>query len=142
MSKIVITGAKGMLGRELCNVLSKNNEVTGIDCVSAEDQSSRSVYMLTIDITQPEAIIQAICSLSPNMVIHTAAYKDVDGCERDPQKAHFVNGYGTKNVAEAAQKCGASFLYISTDYIFDGKKTSPYNEDDIPSPINIYGNQS
>lgn len=138
MSKIVITGAKGMLGTELCRVLSANNEILGIGCTPAV-LSPSSIQVLAADITQPDVITQAICDFHPDIVIHAAAYTDVDGCELNPDKAYLVNGIGTKNVAIACKKCGAKLVYISTDYVFDGEKTSPYNEDDVPNPINVYG---
>jgi len=135
-SKIIITGARGMLGMELCKMLSANNEILGIGRTSA---ILSSIQVVAADIIQPKVITQAICDFSPDIVIHAAAYTDVDGCELNPDKAHLVNGVGTKNVAIACQKCCAKLVYMSTDYVFDGEKTSPYNEDDVPNPINIYG---
>ena len=124
--KILITGAKGMLGSDLSNVLSPDYEVEGIDIEEA-------------DITDKDKIIKLILQPKPDMVMHTAAYTDVDGCEINQKLAFLVNGKGTENVALAAKKLKIPLLYISTDYVFNGEKKSPYIESDTPDPINVYG---
>lgn len=91
-----------------------------------------------LDITLTKSI-QSIVNLNPSLVIHLAAYTDVDGCELNPKRACKVNSIGTKNVCLACQELRVPILYISTDYIFDGKKPTPYLEWDSPNPINIYG---
>src|SRR5207249_9437480 len=80
-----------------------------------------------------------IASIHPNLVVHTAGYADVDRCERDPDTAFEVNAKGTRRVAEGAAKANARLIYISTDYVFDGKKTEPYTERDPVNPLNVYG---
>ena len=73
------------------------------------------------------------------MVIHAAAFTNVDGCESDPDTAYRANGLGTRNVAVAADEAGAAVAYVSTDYVFDGSQDDPYTEFDRPNPINVYG---
>src|SRR5437879_8023465 len=80
-----------------------------------------------------------IAAQRPALVIHTAGYTDVDGCERDPEIAFAVNAQGTRRVTEGAVKANARLIYISTDYVFDGKKTEPYTERDPVNPLNVYG---
>lgn len=123
--RIVVTGAKGMLGSDLVEVLAEGHQVIGVDI---ED----------FDLSEVQAI-DSLISFRPDLIIHTAAYTDVDGCELDPQKAYRVNALGTRHVAEACKVLDIPMVYISTDYIFDGKKREPYTESDAPNPINIYG---
>ncbi|MCK4352578.1 dTDP-4-dehydrorhamnose reductase [candidate division WOR-3 bacterium] len=91
-----------------------------------------------LDITSSDSV-QKFVDLKPDLIIHLAAYTDVDACELNPHKAKQINSLGTKNVALACQKLDIPILYISTDYIFDGTKPAPYVEWDTPNPINIYG---
>jgi dTDP-4-dehydrorhamnose reductase len=123
--KILVTGAKGMLGVDLCARLGREHEVIGWD-------------IKELDITDT-AGVRAICALQPELIAHCAAFTDVDGCERDPEKAYKVNTLGTWNVALAAQQCNAALLYLSTDFVFDGEKGEPYDEFDRPHPIGVYG---
>src|SRR5437867_2695492 len=122
--RILVTGAKGQLGQELQRVL------TGEDVIAAD----RPDY----ELTDPK-LGDEIASTRPNLVIHTAGYTDVDGCERDPEIAFAVNAQGTRRVAEGAAEANARLIYISTDYVFDGKKTEPYTERDPVNPLNVYG---
>jgi dTDP-4-dehydrorhamnose reductase len=126
---LLVVGAKGMLGRDLVGVLRSSfpdDEVVGWDIEE-------------IDIQKEEESVFKIEKLRPNIVIHVAAYTDVDGCERDEEKAFAVNAEGTKYVALAALRCRAKLIYLSTDYIFDGNKREPYVESDLPHPLNVYG---
>ena len=126
---ILVIGAKGMLGRDLMGVLYSslpNDEVIGWDIEE-------------IDIQKEEETAFKIEKLRPDMVIHIAAYTDVDGCELDEEKAFAVNAEGTKHVALAASRCRAKVVYLSTDYVFDGNKREPYLESDPPHPMNVYG---
>src|SRR5881296_391144 len=122
--RIIVTGADGQLGRELQRALS------GEDLILA----TRPDY----ELTDPK-LGDKIASTRPNLVIHTAGYTDVDGCERDPDTAFQVNAQGTRRVAEGAAKANARLIYISTDFVFDGKKTEPYTERDPVNPLNVYG---
>ena len=122
-------GAKGMLGRDLMGVLQAslpNDEIIGWDIEE-------------IDIQKEEDTVFKIEKLRPDIVVHIAAYTDVDGCELDEEKAFAVNAEGTKHVALAASRCRAKMVYLSTDYVFDGNKREPYLESDSPHPLNVYG---
>jgi dTDP-4-dehydrorhamnose reductase len=128
MGKMLVIGAKGMLGRDLVDVLrsSRHLEVLGWDI----DE---------IDIRNRDETIARIERLGPEIVINLAAYTDVDGCESDEERAFAVNAEGAKHVALGASRCRAKVIYLSTDYVFDGKKGRPYQEEDPPRPINVYG---
>lgn len=115
-----------MLGQDLVPLLSPRHKVTAIGRAEA-------------DITGASRISQAIKHAKPDVVIHTAAYTAVDDCERNADLAFRVNAAGTRNVAAACRGSGAAMVYISTDYVFDGKKTTPYSETDGTNPINVYG---
>ena len=115
-----------MLGHDLLEVFADGYEVIGLDIEN-------------IDITRQGATRSAIKEIAPDVVINAAGYTDVDGCEKKMNKAFSVNGRGAKNVAKSCLDCGAKLIYISTDYIFDGTKGSPYREDDAPNPLSIYG---
>ena len=128
MARILITGARGMLGSALVRSLKGKDQGECIPC-GRED----------LDVTDREGTKSVIVNLAPDVVIHAVAFTDVDGCELDEKKAMAVNAEGTKTVAEACREVGARLLYISTDYVFDGEKGSPYNEGDPPNPINTYG---
>jgi dTDP-4-dehydrorhamnose reductase len=122
--RVAITGAGGQLGRELCRTLI-GHDVIPLDLPS-------------FDVTQPSCG-RLILDAAPEVVIHAGAYTDVDGAEREPDRAMAVNADGTALVALAAKQAGARLLYLSTDYVFDGRKTSPYEEMDMPAPLNHYG---
>lgn len=92
-----------------------------------------------LDITNKSAVINLIMLERPVVVIHAAAYTDVDGCESNPGQAMAVNADGTENIATACRKVGAHLIYYSTDYVFDGAKGAPYVEEDTPNPQTIYG---
>lgn len=124
--KILITGSSGQLGSDLVRVLSDTNEVLAF---SHPD----------LDVTDFDKTKDTIVRLSPDILIHTAAYTDVDGCELDPNRAYKVNALGTQNVALGCQKVGAQMVYISTDYVFDGKRRESYTEFDEPNPLSVYG---
>jgi dTDP-4-dehydrorhamnose reductase len=126
---ILVIGAKGMLGRDLMGILHSSlpdDEVIGWDIEE-------------IDIQKGEETVTKIENLRPEIVVHIAAYTDVDGCESNEEKAFAVNAEGTKHVAMAASGCRAKVVYLSTDYVFDGNKREPYLESDSPHPLNIYG---
>ena len=122
--RILITGANGQLGSVLCKVF-------GYECVIPKD-------LPDFDLTHP-SVEEEIVGSAPDLIIHAGAYTDVDGAEREPDLALAVNADGTKQIARAAVRLGARLIYISTDYVFDGKQRSPYREDDSPCPINRYG---
>ncbi len=139
--RILVTGACGMLGRDLVEVLSKKHKVVGLDVKSPKSkvQSPKSVKFVEADIANKEEIIEAICDVKPEVVIHAAAYTDVDGCEKNKDLAYKVNSTGTQNVALACKRCNAVMAYISTDFVFDGEEKRPYLENDKPNPLSVYG---
>lgn len=125
-SKILITGAEGQLGSELVEILSQNNNIIAVD-------------KKNFDISDFKATNNFVTNSRPNLIIHCAAYTDVDGCEKEKSTAFKVNGIGTRNIAIVAKKIDAKFFYISTDYVFDGAKEGEYYEYDSPNPKTIYG---
>jgi dTDP-4-dehydrorhamnose reductase len=122
--RIFITGNKGQLGRALQDALPEHT-LAGCD-------------LPELDITDREAIGTAIADFAPDVVIHAAAWTDVNGCARDPDQAYLANGIGTQNVALACAICDASMVYVSTNEVFDGTATQPYREWDAVNPINPY----
>jgi len=92
-----------------------------------------------VDIRDAVQVRDAVSRLRPNWIVLAAAYTDVDGCERQPELAYSVNRDGALNVAEAAKLIGARLIFLSTDYVFDGRKTSPYEVDDERNPQSVYG---
>lgn len=135
--KILITGSSGMLGTSLCWELADAHEIVGLDVRKA--QGSGLKELIKCDITEESGVSRAICEIGPDLVIHTAAYTDVDGCESCPDRAYQINAVGSRNVALACRRSEAEGVYISTDFIFNGRKAQPYLEQDETSPINIYG---
>ena len=126
--RIYITGARGQLGRSLMQRLSAH-ALTGCD-------------LPELDVTDRCARSSSIAGWGPDVVIHAAAWTDVDGCARDPDRAYRANALGTQNVALSCGATGAAMLYVSTNEVFDGKATEPYREWDPPHPINPYATSS
>ena len=127
MVKVLVSGAAGMLGR---------------DVVRAAELAAHQVVPFdrrTLDVTDPETTKRIVEAERPDAVINCAAYTDVDGAEADPEGAMRVNARGARNLSEAAEAVGAAVIYPSTDYVFDGSKSTPYLEDDEPAPLGSYG---
>ena len=124
--KILITGSNGMLGHDLIEALKDNHELVLT--------TSR-----TLDITDKEQVFDFISQNKPDIVINSAAYTDVDGCEENQDLAYGINGEGVKNLAFACREADSALLHISTDYIFNGENTRPWVEDDEIGPISVYG---
>lgn len=138
--KILITGISGMLGVDLCQVLREEHEVVGFDLKEFPSVPFSSAPLVHRgDIARIDEVKRVFHEVVPHLVVHTAAYTDVDGCEKNPDKAYKVNTLGTQNVCRAAQDLGIPVMYISTDFVFDGSKNSPYLESDQPHPISTYG---
>jgi len=123
--RILITGGRGQLGRELQVAFAAHT-------VSAPDEPE-------LDVTDAAAVGREVDAYRPELIIHAAAYTDTRGCENDPSLAMHVNGDGTRNVALACRRVGAALLYVSTNEVFDGAKGEPYLETDQPRAINAYG---
>jgi len=140
--KILITGSKGMLGRALCENLVDVYDVVGVDINPGVVKFEKYIRSHEVwNITNHEEFLSKIRIKQPDVVIHAAAYTDVDGCESEEgqRQAEKVNVLGTKNVAQACKECNCLLIYVSTDFVFDGEKNSPYIESDPPNPINAYG---
>jgi dTDP-4-dehydrorhamnose reductase len=125
MMRVLVTGAAGMLGRDLVPRLAAEHEVLAVD--------------LDVDVTDPRAVDGCVDAFGPDAVFHLAAWTDVDRAESEEEAAHAVNAGGTRNVARAAARAGAALVVPSTDYVFDGTKGAPYVEDDAPAPLGAYG---
>lgn len=121
---ILVVGANGMLGHDLMATLE--GDVRGLD-------------LPEIDITSLESVRRVLLTLKPEIIINAAAYTDVDGCETNVEQAMAVNGEGVGLLALTAREIGAKLVQISTDYVFNGGKGSPYVEDDPQQPLSIYG---
>jgi dTDP-4-dehydrorhamnose reductase len=129
MKRILLIGAKGMLGRDLLPVVQESFPEAVIQGWDIEE----------IDIRREEETRSRIEGLGPDLILLAAAYTDVDGCEQNGDHAFQVNAEGVKHVALGASRCGAKVVYLSTDYVFDGQKGEPYREEDLPNPMNVYG---
>jgi dTDP-4-dehydrorhamnose reductase len=126
--KVLITGANGQLGTDLCEVL--------------RDFELIPLTHKDIEISDMSSMKQAFSKYKPDIIINTAAYVRVDDCEDEKDKAFSVNALGARNVAVVAQELGAKLVHISTDYVFGGEgepRTTPYTEFDTPVPLSIYG---
>ncbi|ARM76957.1 dTDP-4-dehydrorhamnose reductase [Acidianus manzaensis] len=127
---ILVTGAGGLLGKKLVKVF--DDDVVGV-YYKSKPETSR---YLSLDLSSLN--IKAIEDLSPDVIIHAAALTDVDKCEKDPGLARLLNVDVTREISKVAERINAYLVYISTDYVFDGKRGN-YREDDEASPINVYG---
>jgi dTDP-4-dehydrorhamnose reductase len=136
--KILITGSSGMLGIDLCKELRHSYDVIGADIVGSRKLGVGSWEFKKADITNKKNIEAIVKKIRPYIVIHAAAMTDVDGCELDPKRAYKINSIGAKNVALACKAADATLIYISTDFVFDGKKKKPYKETDKTHPLSIY----
>ncbi len=134
--KVLITGASGRIGRSLLEYTTQDIEVEVL--LGPDDPQLTGYAWYRSDITDYGKTKMAVTCADPDIVIHLAAMTDVDACERNPDTALAVNGYGAGNVAESCAACGAKMVLVSTDYVFDGL-SGPYSEEDSPNPVNAYG---
>jgi dTDP-4-dehydrorhamnose reductase len=125
--RLLVTGAGGMLGGAVAAVAQR----LGHDVIA--------LTRADLDITDGDATREALAEAQPRAVVNCAAWTDVDGAEIHEARALAVNGAGAGNVARAADAVGARAVHLSTDYVFDGRKTIPYVEDDLPCPLGAYG---
>ncbi|MCR8629700.1 dTDP-4-dehydrorhamnose reductase [Paenibacillus radicis (ex Xue et al. 2023)] len=123
---ILITGAGGQLGRDLIRVLSKKHKLI------AKTRKE-------LDITNEQSVREAVLKCRPDVIVHAAAYTQVDLAESRMEEAYMVNSFGSRNIALMANEMGAKLVYVSTDYVFDGTKGAAYNELDRTNPISVYG---
>jgi dTDP-4-dehydrorhamnose reductase len=131
VTRVLITGAAGQLGRDLVDEFAAGGDGSAHDVLALDHAQ--------LDVSDRDAVLQALGSIHPEVVVHTAAWTAVDACEADPDRAMAVNALGTRHVAEGARRVGAHVCYISTDYVFDGRATRPYTEWDEPNPLSVYG---
>ncbi len=124
--RTLLTGGRGLVGRPLTARLSESHDVVATD-------------LPELDVTDAAGVRSAVRDARPDHVVHLGAWTDVDGCEREPARAHAVHAEGTANVARAAAGAGAALLYVSTDYVYDGRKAGAYVEDDPVAPLSAYG---
>jgi dTDP-4-dehydrorhamnose reductase len=124
--RILVTGAAGQVGARVVEVLGEHHEVLG----AARD---------TLDLVDREQVEQVVAEFAPDAVVNAAAMTNVDGCERDPERAYGVNALGVRTLAQASARRGAHLVHISTDYVFDGASSLPYHEWDAVRPLSHYG---
>ncbi len=125
--KILVTGAKGMLGQDLCPILEDNE----FDVIETD--------LDNLDITDKKQVKDFISQEKPDIVVHCAAYTNVDKAEEDTNTAMKINAEGTETLAKICAENDITIVYISTDYVFDGTKNAPYTPEDKPNPLNKYG---
>jgi dTDP-4-dehydrorhamnose reductase len=125
--KVLLIGANGQLGTDLNLLLVK------------EGMEVRAVANREIDVRNPEATMELVASVRPDVVINTAAFHKLEECDTQPLVAYEVNAIGARNLARACEKHDSALMHFSTDYVFDGAKGSAYIETDLTTPINVYG---
>ena len=123
--KLLVTGAGGGLGRAFLDIVPGHHDVSAF--THAE-----------LDIGDHHAVMQTVVPLKPEAILSFGAFTKVDACETEPERAYRDNGLGPQSLALAARACGAIVLHVSTDYVFDGEKGSPYDELDAPNPRSVY----
>jgi len=124
--RLLLTGANGQVGSELRRALAPLGEVVAFDRAG-------------LDLAQPDALIASVREVAPQAIVNAGAYTAVDKAEGEPEAALAINATAPRVLAEEAKKLGAILVHYSTDYVFDGEKTSPYTEADAPNPLSVYG---
>ena len=125
---VLVTGASGQLGQAIQFIATNHLNINFVFCNSSD-----------LDITNKENCTTIFHTIKPDYCINTAAYTAVDKAESEPDKAHLINVVGAKNIAETCKEFDTNLIHISTDFVFDGTKNSPYNEMDLPNPKGVYG---
>lgn len=131
MERLFITGGSGLLGSKFTSLNSDYEIITTYN-TNPKDNAVK------LDITDENDVLSKIESLSPDLVVHAAALTNVDYCEEHPEEADKINGQGTLNLVKACKKVGAKLIYVSTDFVFDGKK-GMYQENEKTNPLSYYG---
>jgi dTDP-4-dehydrorhamnose reductase len=126
MRRILLTGINGQLGQELQRTLAPLGEVIGVE-------------RKTMDLAQPASIRQVIGEVKPDLIVNAAAYTAVDKAETETELAKSINAVAPTIMAEEAQRIEATLIHVSTDYVFDGRKNTPYTEQDATNPLSVYG---
>jgi dTDP-4-dehydrorhamnose reductase len=137
--KILVTGCKGQLGSQLVQIIKNGN--SELDKIPNELVIAQiiGVDVEELDISNLERTRRFITEVKPSLVINTAAYTNVDGCENNEALAFKANALGPRNLAIACEEVGAKLVHISTDYVFNGIGTSPLKEYELPGPVSVYG---
>lgn len=138
MTKILITGANGLLGQKLVQYAPENAQLLATGSGEQRVALPDGVSYATMDICQSDEVMRVVEEFQPDCIVHAAAMTHVDRCEQEPDACRKINVLGTQNVAAAAKKVGAHIVHISTDFIFDGL-AGPYSEGDFPNPLSVYG---
>lgn len=146
--KIFVTGVCGQLGHDVVNdAIARGHDVFGSDIHPiysgvADGSKVTSAYYVQLDITDRDAVMSVVNEIKPDAIIHCAAWTAVDAAEDEENKVkvHMINALGTQNIADASKSIDCKMLYLSTDYVFDGKGDRPWEPDDkCYSPLNVYG---
>lgn len=125
--KVLVTGSGGQLGIELTKLMpEKGHEVVAL---GHKD----------LDISDAKSVKRALESHKPDLILNSAAYTDVDGCETEIETAYRINSLGPRNLAQYGERLGCELLHVGTNYVFDGASKSPYGPDSLPNPISVYG---
>lgn len=132
--RILITGGTGLLGTSLIKFFGREN----ITATYMNHKPKKSAAFLSMDLSKKEEIRETIKSVKPEIIIHAAASTDIEWCEANKEAAFQINSAATKIISEEAETLGAKIIYISTDFVFDGENGN-YNEEDMPNPLNVYG---
>ena len=125
---VLVTGANGQLGQAIQFISGNYPQIDFVFCSSSD-----------LDITIKESCQEVFAKYKPNFCINAAAYTAVDKAESEFEKANLINVVGARNLAEVCKETNATLLHVSTDFVFDGKNTKPYNEEDLPNPTGVYG---
>ena len=125
---VAVIGANGQLGSDVAAAFGRNG-----DAVSPLTHAE-------IELSNLDSVSRCLAALRPQLIVNTAAMHHVEKCEQEPEKAFAVNGLGSRNVAIQARELDAVLMHVSTDYVFDGGKGAPYEEQDAPRPLSVYGN--
>lgn len=126
--KVAVIGANGQLGTDVVEEFVRTGEEV---C---------SVTHEHMDVSSLDSVLAVIAEMRPKLIVNTAAMHNVENCEQDPLTAYAVNALGARNLALTARQLDAVLIHVSTDYVFDGSKSEPYLETDLPLPLNVYGN--
>jgi dTDP-4-dehydrorhamnose reductase len=126
--RIAVVGSNGQLGTDVVDAFRNNGHEV------------RPLTHSDIELSSVDSVVACLKASQPEIVVNTAAMHHVENCEREPEKAFAVNALGARNLSVVARELGAVLMHISTDYVFDGAKGCPYEESDIPRPLNVYGN--
>lgn len=131
MPSVIVIGAGGQLGSDLMSTAPDGRDLLAVDVIGVAHQR--------LDILDHHAVRDLLDRVRPDVVINTAAYVNVDHAEDEPDKAFDLNARAVRNLAQATDAIGGCLVHFSTDYVFDGRKRTPYTEQDLPAPLNVYG---